>query len=339
MGFRFRKSIKVGGGFRINLSKSGIGYSWGIPGYRITKTATGRTRNTYSIPGTGMSYVQESSTRSKGKDKLSKESINIINNEFTDINNVEIENYFSEKYQEVINQISKLIKLNKLSSWLLLSIILSYNPVFLVILLIGFAIKIYVYNYGRVIFNYDLDEFAKEKYKNESEAWLSLNNAKGLWQIIQTASVLNQKSNAGASKNINTIPVKVLKKTPFYLKTNVDVFQINLRKISLIILPDKIIVICNKKIGIIDYKDINIKVSPVEIVEVNQVPSDAKIVNYTWLYVNKDGTPDKRYKDNPQFPICLYGNIYITSTNGLNVHLQCSNFEIVEKFGKVFNSL
>ena len=55
----------------------------------------------------------------------------------------------------------------------------------------------------------------------------------------------------------------------------------------------------NKKIGIIDYKDINIKVSPVEIVEVNQVPSDAKIVNYTWLYVNKDGTPDKRYKDNP----------------------------------------
>ena len=50
MGFRFRKSIKLGGGFRINLSKSGIGYSWGVPGYRITKTATGRTRHTYSIP-------------------------------------------------------------------------------------------------------------------------------------------------------------------------------------------------------------------------------------------------------------------------------------------------
>jgi len=107
----------------------------------------------------------------------------------------------------------------------------------------------------------------------------------------------------------------------------------------LIILPDKIIVMRDKKIGIIDYKDINIKVSPVEIVEVNQVPSDAKIVNYTWLYVNKDGTPDKRYKDNPQFPICLYGNIYITSTNGLNVHLQCSNFEIVKKFGETFNKI
>ena len=59
MGFRFRKSINLGGGFRINLSKSGVGYSWGVKGYRITKTAKGTTRRTASIPGTGISYVQE----------------------------------------------------------------------------------------------------------------------------------------------------------------------------------------------------------------------------------------------------------------------------------------
>lgn len=50
MGLRFRKSINLGGGFRINLSKSGVGYSWGVKGYRVTKTASGRTRKTYSIP-------------------------------------------------------------------------------------------------------------------------------------------------------------------------------------------------------------------------------------------------------------------------------------------------
>lgn len=33
MGFRYRKSINLGGGLRINLSKSGIGYSWGVKGY------------------------------------------------------------------------------------------------------------------------------------------------------------------------------------------------------------------------------------------------------------------------------------------------------------------
>lgn len=60
MGTRFRKSVKLPGGFRVNFSKSGVGYSWGVKGYRKTKTATGRTRTTYSIPGTGLSHVEES---------------------------------------------------------------------------------------------------------------------------------------------------------------------------------------------------------------------------------------------------------------------------------------
>ena len=63
MGFRFRKSIKVGG-VRVNFSKSGVGYSIGTKGARITKTANGRTRTTAGIPGTGISYVSES--RKKG---------------------------------------------------------------------------------------------------------------------------------------------------------------------------------------------------------------------------------------------------------------------------------
>ena len=59
MGLRFRKSINIGG-LKLNISKSGIGYSFGMPGVRYTKTSTGRTRKTYSIPKTGISYVQES---------------------------------------------------------------------------------------------------------------------------------------------------------------------------------------------------------------------------------------------------------------------------------------
>ena len=60
MGFRFRKSINLGGGFRVDLSKSGVGYSWGTKGVRFTKTEKGKRRTTLSIPGTGISYVTES---------------------------------------------------------------------------------------------------------------------------------------------------------------------------------------------------------------------------------------------------------------------------------------
>ena len=65
MGFRFRKSINLGGGFKVNLGKSGVGYSWGTKGVRITKTAKGTKRTTLSIPGTGISYVTETSEKKK----------------------------------------------------------------------------------------------------------------------------------------------------------------------------------------------------------------------------------------------------------------------------------
>lgn len=60
MGMRFRKSINLGGGARLNFSKSGIGTSVGGKGFRVTKKAGGGTRTTISAPGTGISYVSES---------------------------------------------------------------------------------------------------------------------------------------------------------------------------------------------------------------------------------------------------------------------------------------
>lgn len=63
MGFRLRKSINLGHRVKVNLSKSGIGYSVGVPGLRITKTAKGHVRTTASIPGTGISYVSETLTK------------------------------------------------------------------------------------------------------------------------------------------------------------------------------------------------------------------------------------------------------------------------------------
>jgi Protein of unknown function (DUF4236) len=58
MGFRFRKSINLGKFFRVNISKSGIGTSAGVPGFRVGRGPRG-TRTTASIPGTGVSYVKE----------------------------------------------------------------------------------------------------------------------------------------------------------------------------------------------------------------------------------------------------------------------------------------
>ena len=74
MGFRFRKS-KSFGPVRVNFSKSGISWSVGTKGVRYTKKAGGGTRSTYSIPGTGLSYVSESSGKKKSSSSRSSQSV------------------------------------------------------------------------------------------------------------------------------------------------------------------------------------------------------------------------------------------------------------------------
>ena len=60
MGWTYRKSVGCGP-FRINLSKSGIGYSVGGGGFRMGVNSRGRSYRSCSIPGTGMRYYSSSS--------------------------------------------------------------------------------------------------------------------------------------------------------------------------------------------------------------------------------------------------------------------------------------
>jgi hypothetical protein len=55
MGFYYRRSVNLGP-FRVNVSKSGVGYSVGGKGFRTGVSARGRRYTTFNIPGTGMYY-------------------------------------------------------------------------------------------------------------------------------------------------------------------------------------------------------------------------------------------------------------------------------------------
>ena len=65
MGFIFRRSVKAGP-FRLNFSKSGIGLSAGVPGFRITQSSNGRHYTTFNVPGSGMSYRTSSKPTAQG---------------------------------------------------------------------------------------------------------------------------------------------------------------------------------------------------------------------------------------------------------------------------------
>lgn len=64
MAWRFRRSLKLGP-LRLNFSKSGVGTSIGVRGFRVGTDAKGRSYTAASIPGTGLYNRQYSSSTSK----------------------------------------------------------------------------------------------------------------------------------------------------------------------------------------------------------------------------------------------------------------------------------
>ena len=86
MGLNFRKSISLGKGLKLNLSKSGPSVSFGKSGFRQSVNLKGQARTTVGIPGTGVYYTKTSNVKnivggltgknddSKGKKTSKKDS-------------------------------------------------------------------------------------------------------------------------------------------------------------------------------------------------------------------------------------------------------------------------
>ena len=71
MGLRFRKSVKIAPGVRLNISKKSVGISAGVKGYRKSINSSGRVTTSIGVPGTGVSYVKTENLKSKKKKTVS----------------------------------------------------------------------------------------------------------------------------------------------------------------------------------------------------------------------------------------------------------------------------
>ena len=89
--------------------------------------------------------------------------------------------------------------------------------------------------------------------------------------------------------------------------------------------------------GIIDFKELDFNFNATRFVETEGVPSDSKIIDKTWAKVNKDGSPDKRFKGNYEIPVVRYGTIHLRTQTGLNEEYEFSNYEACAKFAHDFS--
>lgn len=331
MGLRYRKSIKLGGGFRINISKSGIGYSYGVPGYRVTHTANGRKRTTASIPGTGISYVSESS----GKKKKAENSDSIPVENVAAIPSVDIEKLQPVEYQEIIKKLQKILKLNRISTWMCFCLIFYISPTLFPIGVLGVILKLCVHLFGHIDLEYCFDEsVSSQNAKNRLTAWNNLRKCRRIWYVTKTADTQSSRNSGGATGAFSRELTYIQNKLPFYIKSNITIPVIPMPKRNemLLILPDYIMIIQKNKIGVVSHSDVKYDIYATGEVCKEAPANDSKFVKTVWLYANKDGSPDKRHKDNVQLPVYEIGRLNLFSASGLDIKLMLSNTAVLENF-------
>ena len=147
------------------------------------------------------------------------------------------------------------------------------------------------------------------------------------------------KRNAGVDNCIERIPITVSKKLPYYLKTNIPCFCLSIKKKKLYFLPNKVLVHDEEKTIGINFSELLFEFSDTTFVEQEAVAYDSEVVDYTYQYVNKKGGPDKRYKNNPQYPVCLYGKIDIKNDDGFNLSILLSSKTKTEQAKKYYDNL
>jgi hypothetical protein len=346
MGFYIRKSVSVGP-LRFNLSKSGIGVSAGIRGFRI---GTGP-RGNYVHMGSGGLYYRQ--TLPSDSPKRREDSPPSLANAHESATHGPMEEISSGPVTKMVDSSSLLLlfeldgKRKRIVWWPYTAVVAIFfiigmiaadfnywiiSPIG-VLLAIGIA-AIYVHDAlaKSVVIMYDLDDSIRDAFENLHETVLGFARCGATWHVGARADVYDAKYHAGAGQLVDRKRISVRAHDPPYVKTNVTTVRIPIGNRVLYMFPDRMLVYGSEGIGAVSYDELEIDVGSKRFIEEDRVPFDAKVVDHTWRYVNRDGGPDRRFNNNRELPICLYEELYLSSSSGLNEVLQVSHQGLGDEF-------
>lgn len=354
MGFYLRKSIRVGP-LRFNLSSSGVGVSAGVKGFRV---GTGP-RGNYVHMGVGGIYYRatipaaprHSGVTSRGGPCTGPGFPPPIppdtHEALRDIDSAAASEIVDSSSAELLREINE--KKRKVRLWplvvtgtvvaVLSAVGMDLSPWLAgLAALIGAAGTALAYRRDllakTVVLFYDMDPEMENVYGHMHEWATHLSSCARAWHIAAQGRVYDRKYHAGASSMVRRNPTFIRKAEPPHLKTNVETVAIGVGSQVLHFFPDRVLIYDSNGVGAVGYNQLQLAVQPTRFIEAESVPPDAQVVDHTWKYVNKRGGPDRRFKDNRQLPVCLYDEIALTSTTGLNEVIQVSRVGLADGFAK-----
>lgn len=359
MGFYIRKSIKAGP-FRFNLSKSGLGVSAGVPGFRV---GTGPRGNYVHMGRSGIYYRASLGAGHHATHPTTPLSLpsyppsqipaynpgGILMEDTTGATAFALEPTGPDDLVAQLNTAT-----SRFAWWwptalvgavIVLSLISSDTPPLgfaLAAVLIPACIWLHFNDQARknVVLFYEVLDEAEQWYQGLINQWPWLSQSQRLWRITESGDIntlYQYKRNAGASTLISQIPAAAGLSGPAQLKTNIEIPSIVAGKSALYFLPDRLLVRDGKRFTDVSYEHLQVFQTTQRFIESSAPPADGTMVDTTWLYVNKGGGPDRRFNNNRQLPVMLYGRVVFTTSAGLYWILQISRHQAAEPVAQMIS--
>jgi hypothetical protein len=363
MGWKYRKRIRIVPGFNLNLSKTGMSATIGMKCFSVNMGKNGTYLNT-GIPGTGIyDRIRLDKNNPKGFTVNNQQDIQpVVENDAIEIKSFQPELLSSDglyglkesivKSQEIKKELKeeweKAISKKNLSLFI---VIITHMLIF------GIFIKKLrnnykndkanakeaeeTYNNFKLDIDFNMDQSILNDYILLKNSFQRLTGVNKIWDITSAKSIDRVKERSSASTTITREVVAFSNATLDYINTKYDAFKFkNANGGDLFIYPGFIIMPSevSNDFALIDFRDVSIEHHGQRFVETDPLPSDATVVGYTYKYVNKNGSPDKRYSNNPQIPIAIYYELVLKSQKGLYESFEFSNSNVGEIFCKALES-
>lgn len=157
-----------------------------------------------------------------------------------------------------------------------------------------------------------------------------------IWDVTAARYIDKGAARVSAEVAVSRKEVSVNMKKFELVRTTFDSLHLeNANGGDLFIFPGFIIVEDKGTLGVMEMKGLEVRFSPHRVIEPGEYPSDAEVVDQTWVRVNKDGSRDKRYKNNYQIPVCKYGLLELSRAEGLQEAWLFSGYKKAEKLAQV----
>ncbi|MGE0864779.1 MAG: DUF4236 domain-containing protein [Vicinamibacterales bacterium] len=333
MGFYLRKSIRVGP-VRFNLSKSGVGVSAGVRGFRL---GAGPRGNYVHMGAHGLYYRAALPATSAPSSSAPKLNLAPVPDQLTEIESAAVsamQDSSSASLLAELDQKRKTFRWFPLTAVAGAALSLSVlgnvgNPAVsgitvLAAIAASWAARSRDVLAKTTVLLYELEPDAEAAYQRLHDAIDELAACGCQWHVEAEGSISDHKRHAGASSVVRRKPTKPAKGEPPFVKTNLSLPYIPVGRQTLWFFPDRLLVFEPAGVGAVPYEQVRIARQQTRFIEDGTVPKDAQVVGHTWKYVNKRGGPDKRFKGNRELPIALYEDIHFTSLTGLNELVQIS---------------